>query len=185
MQIFCCLCSLPWLSTNFNTCASCSAFSVLISTGWCWFFFLISSVKVSHSDSWSWPYAGRRRPTYSQDQESEWRVLFLFVFLMMLTTQPAWSHLPHNDHSAPWPPLHHKHPPPSSLPCAWQPAWSILPDAGKGRRPKKKQDFLGIFPKVGERGGMSSQFPKLFYIYSFIFCMPKHGSFGGVPYSQK
>ena len=37
--------------------------------------------------------------------------------------------------------------------------------------PKKKRDFLGIFPKEG--GGGSSQFPKLFKINQVIFGMPK------------
>merc|ERR1719234_191486 len=47
---------------------------------------------------------------------------------------------------------------------------------------KKNRDFLGIFPKGG---GGSSQFPKLFYIYRLIFCMPKHRSFGGGPVFPK
>ena len=49
--------------------------------------------------------------------------------------------------------------------------------------PKKKEGiFWEFFPKGG---GGSSQFPKLFYIYRFIFCMPKHGSFGGGPVFPK
>ena len=52
----------------------------------------------------------------------------------------------------------------------------------RGDTEKKKRIFPEFFPKGG---GGSLQFPKLFYIYRFIFCMRKHGSFGGVPYSQK
>ena len=38
---------------------------------------------------------------------------------------------------------------------------------------KKNGIFWEFFPK----GGGASQFPKLFYIYRFIFCIPKYGSF--------
>ena len=50
-------------------------------------------------------------------------------------------------------------------------------------------DLLGSLILLGWLGSNIQKktgfFPKLFYIYCFIFGMPKYGSFGGVPYPQK
>ena len=61
----------------------------------------------------------------------------------------------------------------------WIHSMASLRDAPK----KNKRAFLGIFPKGG--GGGSSQFPKLFYIYRFIFLYAKTWKFWGGPVFPK